>query len=544
MMDSVCFGFNFGGSYGILDRSRVIWRRNGGYTRRGVEGVEVGMSAVREFGTGRVLRLSPVEEAERVRDDVVLRLFACCEGCGTGFRVPSRDAVLDRRIQCGQCGREWVCAGGDIRGEELVPEVVPHGMERVRERESHSEVVVNEDKHEKGLKCTHFKQCPGCSLEGPAVAEPDKGSRLMALVIRTLGYKRSVNIVLGPVKGWRTLAKLAVRPQKLGRGPRGYPVIGLFKEKSHDIVAVPECQVHHPSINVCTKVVQQELRPCGITAYDDLNGDGMLRYVQVMVERATGLCQLTLVWNASSFKEIGAQAHLLGKVLWNRRDVALLHSVWFSLNTSSGNVILTSERSKWKLIRGNYSVKEQFCGITAYFPPFSFRQANLSLFERIVERLADFVDQNSNVLEICGGVGLIGLSLLSKKQLLSLVVTDMNASSEDGFTRSRDSLEPSLRPRARFLAASMDSAASSLHNVDTVIIDPPRSGISDALLQYLIKTSFKNRLRLMYLSCGLESFEKDARRLVTAGWKTTFVEGFLLFPGTQHVETLAVFDRT
>lgn len=31
--------------------------------------------------------------------------------------------------------------------------------------------------------------------------------------------------------------------------------------------------------------------------------------------------------------------------------------------------------------------------------------------------------------------------------------------------------------------------------------------------------------------------------LLKSGWKVTYVEGFVLFPGTDHLETLAILDR-
>jgi 23S rRNA (uracil1939-C5)-methyltransferase len=49
--------------------------------------------------------------------------------------------------------------------------------------------------------------------------------------------------------------------------------------------------------------------------------------------------------------------------------------------------------------------------------------------------------------------------------------------------------------------------------------------------------------RLVYVSCGFEALKRDATALMAAGWKVTHAEGFVLFPGSDHLETLAVFDR-
>lgn len=50
--------------------------------------------------------------------------------------------------------------------------------------------------------------------------------------------------------------------------------------------------------------------------------------------------------------------------------------------------------------------------------------------------------------------------------------------------------------------------------------------------------------RLIYLSCGFSAFQRDCDALIESGqWRLTHCEGFNFFPGSDHIETLAVFDR-
>jgi tRNA/tmRNA/rRNA uracil-C5-methylase (TrmA/RlmC/RlmD family) len=49
--------------------------------------------------------------------------------------------------------------------------------------------------------------------------------------------------------------------------------------------------------------------------------------------------------------------------------------------------------------------------------------------------------------------------------------------------------------------------------------------------------------RLIYLSCGWRAFERDAAALGSGRWRLASAEAFLFFPGTDALETLAVFDR-
>lgn len=49
--------------------------------------------------------------------------------------------------------------------------------------------------------------------------------------------------------------------------------------------------------------------------------------------------------------------------------------------------------------------------------------------------------------------------------------------------------------------------------------------------------------RVVYVSCGFDALKRDAVTLIAGGWTLRHTEGYVLFPGSDHVETLAVFDR-
>ena len=77
-------------------------------------------------------------------------------------------------------------------------------------------------------------------------------------------------------------------------------------------------------------------------------------------------------------------------------------------------------------------------------------------------------------------------------------------------------------------------------------MDPPRKGLAPALVAALcqpMKTT--NPLsKLVYLSCGFSAFKRDCMLLLDSKfWVLSFVRSFLFFPGTDSIETLAVFER-
>jgi len=101
-------------------------------------------------------------------------------------------------------------------------------------------------------------------------------------------------VVEGAPFGYRHRARLAVR------GRAASPKIGIFQEGSHRVVDIPHCLVHHPLVNEVAAITKAALRRTGVSPYADRAHRGMLRYLQVVVERRSGTAQVVLVANDES----------------------------------------------------------------------------------------------------------------------------------------------------------------------------------------------------------------------------------------------------
>jgi 23S rRNA (uracil1939-C5)-methyltransferase len=72
----------------------------------------------------------------------------------------------------------------------------------------------------------------------------------------------------------------------------------------------------------------------------------------------------------------------------------------------------------------------------------------------------------------------------------------------------------------------------------TLIVDPPRTGISKDALDGVVATRAR---RIVYVSCDVATLARDAKRFLEAGYVLGTVEAFDLFPNTAHVEVLTDF---
>lgn len=74
---------------------------------------------------------------------------------------------------------------------------------------------------------------------------------------------------------------------------------------------------------------------------------------------------------------------------------------------------------------------------------------------------------------------------------------------------------------------------------DVILLDPPRTGAKSLIEPLAAATA----ARIIYVSCNPATFARDARGLVSGGWRLISAAAIDMFPHTPHVETIGVFER-
>ena len=76
---------------------------------------------------------------------------------------------------------------------------------------------------------------------------------------------------------------------------------------------------------------------------------------------------------------------------------------------------------------------------------------------------------------------------------------------------------------------------------DVLIVDPPRKGCDEELLNHIIKYEPK---KIVYVSCNSATLARDLNYLQGNGYKTRKVQPVDMFSRTAHVECIALLQRT
>ena len=329
----------------------------------------------------------------------------------------------------------------------------------------------------------------------------------------------------GPVAAFRSRARLAIR------GRMGSPKIGLFEEGTHRVVHVPECRVHHSLINRVAQIVRGALIDAQVPPYSDIAHLGLARYLQVVVERRSQSAQVTLVANCSTPEPLVPALTLIRDRLGNE-----MHSLWFNAQCERSNAILGP---MFVRIAGAESVIECFGGANVHYPPGAFGQSNLEIAELIIADLRRQVPSGARVAEFYAGAGAIGLSLLEQVQELRL--NESSPQSLQGLEMGLAGLDGQTRARVSVLPGPAITAIDAAAGADIVIVDPPRKGLDEPLAQHF---AARPPQRLLYVSCDLGSLLRDSARLLAPGrLRLAALSAYDLMPYTDHVETLACFER-
>lgn len=158
-----------------------------------------------------------------------------------------------------------------------------------------------------------------------------------------------------------------------------------------------------------------------------------------------------------------------------------------------------------------------------------FFQVNLPVYEHALNDMKEWVN-NDKVIDLYSGVGSIGLTIGGKNP--TLIEIDEHA------VREMKSNVAELKRNANIVHASAETALEHLESDATIIVDPPRAGLHDKVVEKLLELK---PARIIYLSCNPVTQARDVA-LLAESYGIRHHQGYNFFPRTPHIEHLVVLD--
>jgi 23S rRNA (uracil1939-C5)-methyltransferase len=360
---------------------------------------------------------------------------------------------------------------------------------------------VGKSSHERKTPiCKHFGTCGGCALQHWSLAEYHLWKRsLVAGALAQAGIVAPVADLIDAHGAGRRRAVFHAR-----RGTHDILEVGFTAPRAHHIVPIDDCPILAPGLAGAVRAawaIAEVLKSAGkpldiqVTATDsgldiDVRGSGT-----VAAERLTALAKVA-----------------------ETRELARL--------TRHGELV--AQRTQPLLRVGRAEVP---------LPPGAFLQATAEGEEALARLVVEHAGKARRVADLFTGIGTFALRLAENAQVAACDSEPAAIKALQQAAGKASRLKPiEAQTRDLFRRPFM---ASELRNFDVVVFDPPRQG-AEAQARELGKSAVPV---IVAVSCDANTFARDAKILVNAGYTLVSATPVDQFRYSYHVEIVAKFTR-
>lgn len=212
-----------------------------------------------------------------------------------------------------------------------------------------------------------------------------------------------------------------------------------------------------------------------------------------------------------------------------------------------GEVIYSNPKSPASVITERlFSGSDIVLGDTILDVPFryateGFFQINLPVYEQALRDMREWVngaqaanDENGvrEVVDLYSGVGTIGLTIGGD----NVTLVELN---EHAVREMKQNIEQLGKTGAKAILAASENALDHINGNATIIVDPPRAGLHEKVVEKLLESAPS---RIIYLSCNPVTQARDVARLAEK-YGIRHHQGYNFFPRTPHIEHLVILDK-
>ena len=203
----------------------------------------------------------------------------------------------------------------------------------------------------------------------------------------------------------------------------------------------------------------------------------------------------------------------------------------YDINDIINHFNITSIYLNDKLIYGESYIIEEIDNIKYSIYPDSFFQVNKDNMKIMYDKAREYAGYGNNLLDLYCGTGTIGIYLKD------------NFKHIDGIEINKDSIKNAninkkLNNINNIKFISGDASIAKNNNYDVIIVDPPRSGLSKKVIDFLNKSNAK---RIVYISCNPKTLKRDIDLL--NNYKMIKLEIINMFNKTKHIECITLLEK-
>ena len=391
-------------------------------------------------------------------------------------------------------------------------------------------------------RCPVARQCGGCQIQELSYeAQLDfKNKKVYGNLERIGGFAPELlDQVMEPICGMEAPFHYRNKAQfPIGTDKEGHIVAGFYAGRTHQIIPNMNCELGVDVNQEILQVVVDFMNENGIPAYDEESQIGLVRHVLIRYGFKTKEIMVCLVINGD---KIPKSEKLVDKL----KEISGMTSITCSINKENTNVIMGKEI---KILWGQGFITDYIGDVKYQISPLSFYQVNPVQTEKLYGLALEYaqLEGNETVWDLYCGIGTISLFLAQKaKKVYGVEIVPQAI--ED----AKNNAKINSIPNAEFFVGKAEEVLPEYYAnyekehgekayADVIVVDPPRKGCDETLLETMVQMQPK---RIVYVSCDSATLARDLKYLCENGYEIQKVKAVDQFPHTTHVETVCLLSR-
>jgi len=386
-------------------------------------------------------------------------------------------------------------------------------------------------------KCPYYRQCGGCQIQALSYEKQleFKERKVRNNLERIGGFSE---IPMEPIVGMEEPYHYRNKAQfPVGTDKDGHIVTGFYAGRTHTIIPNRDCALGLPVNREILDLVIDFMEKYHVSAYDEKTGKGLVRHVLIRCGFTSKEKMVCLIINGKSLPHSEKLVEAL-------RKIDGMTSISINCNTERTNVILGR---KTVVLWGQEYITDQIGEISYEISPVSFYQVNPVQTEKLYGLALEYADLHGEetVWDLYCGIGTISLFLAQKaKQVYGVEIIPQAIENA-----KRNAVKNGIENAEFFVGKSeevlpefyeKEAAAGRKAHADVIVVDPPRKGCDEKLLETIVKMAPD---RVVYVSCDSATLARDLKILCENGYELKRARAVDQFCHTVHTESVCLMER-
>lgn len=376
-------------------------------------------------------------------------------------------------------------------------------------------------------RCPVARQCGGCQLQALDYKEQLRFKEdKVKNNLERIGGLKDINIhpIIGMDEPYRYRNKAQF---PVGFNKNGEVITGFYAARTHSIIETDHCDIGIEENSVILEKIRNYMKEYNVNPYEEETHKGILRHVLIRSSFKTKELMVCLVINGSILPESE-------KLVESLCQIPGMKSICLNVNKDKTNVILGE---KILPLWGEMFITDSIGDIKYKISPLSFYQVNPIQTQKLYEKVLEAAGLTGKevVWDLYCGIGTISLFLAQKAKKVygvEIVAAAIENAKENALFNQIENVEFYLGKAEEVLPGYY---SENKVYVDVIVVDPPRKGCDELLLNTMLEMQPKT---IVYVSCDSATLARDLKILSEGGYRVADVWPVDMFPQTVSIESV------